>query len=309
LIDSTANFLEVLMIVITTPTGQIGHQIVNNILNSGKSIRVIARDPSRLDPKVRDRVEVVQGAHDDINVVTKAFEAAECVFWLVPPNFPVEDAKEYYLDFTRPACEAIKSQGVKRVVAVSSLGRKVAKHIGLVGAAYAMDDLIESTGVSYRALQMPAFMDDILTFNIGSILSQGAFFGSQSGDRKTPSCATRDIAAVAAKLLLDDSWSGQGSVPVLGPKDLSFNDMAQILSEVLERPIQFQQVSSEDYKATLMQHGMGESYAQGVVDNQAQADQGIYNADPRTPQSDTPTSFRQWCEDTLKPAVLAMSQA
>jgi uncharacterized protein YbjT (DUF2867 family) len=296
------------MIVITTPTGQIGKQILTQLLDSGEPIRVIARDPSRLDPQIRDRVEVVQGSHDDINVVTKAFEGADCVFWLVPPNLKVKDAREYYLDFTRPACEAIKSQGVKRVVAVSSLGRKVAQNIGLVGAAYAMDELIESTGVNYRALQMPAFMDDILSFNIESILSQGAFFGSQSGDRKTPSCATRDIAAVATKLLLDDSWSGQDAVPVLGPEDLSFNDIAQILSEVLDRPVRYQQISREAHKAALMQHGMGESYAQGVVDNQAQADQGIYNDDPRTPQSSTPTSFRQWCEDTLKPAVLAMSQ-
>jgi uncharacterized protein YbjT (DUF2867 family) len=229
------------MIVITTPTGQIGKQILAQILDSRKSMRVIVRDPSRLDPKILDRVEVVQGSHDDINVVTKAFEGAECVFWLVPPNLHllVKNAKEYYLDFTRPACEVIKSQGVKCVVAVSSLGRKVAKDIGLVGAAYAMDELIESTGVNYRALQMPAFMDDILSFNIGSILSQEAFFGSQSGDRKTPSCATRDIAAVATKLLLDDSWSGQGSVPVLGPDDISFNDIAQILSEVLDRPVRY----------------------------------------------------------------------
>jgi uncharacterized protein YbjT (DUF2867 family) len=296
------------MIVITTPTGQIGHQIVNNILDSGKSIRVIARDPSRLDPKVRDRVEVVQGSHDDINVVTKAFEGAECVFWLVPPNLPVQDATQYYVDFTRPACEAIKRQGVKRVVGISSLGRKMAKPIGLVRAAYVMDEMIESTGVNYRALQMPAFMDDILNFNISSILSQGAFFGSQSGDRKTPSCATRDIAAVASKLLLDDSWTGQSSVPVLGPEDISFNDIAQMLSEVLDRPVRYQQISREAHKAALMQHGMGESYAQGVVDNQAQADEGIYNADPRTALTATPTSFRQWCEDTLKPAVLAMSQ-
>lgn len=209
------------MIVITTPTGQIGKQILNQIFNSGEPIRVIARDPSRLDPKIRERIEVVQGSHDDINVVTKAFADADCVFWLVPPNLKAESAKGYYLDFTRPACEAIVSQGVKRVVAVSSLGCEVAKDIGLVSAAYAMDDLIESTGVSYRALRMPAFMDDLLTFHLESILSQGAFFGSQSGDRKTPACATRDIASVAATLLLDDSWSGQGSAPVLGPEDLS----------------------------------------------------------------------------------------
>jgi hypothetical protein len=34
-------------------------------------------------------------------------------------------------------------------------------------------------------------------------------------------------------------------------------------------------------------------------------DQGLDNAEPRTPQSTTPTSFRQWCLEVLKPAVLA----
>jgi hypothetical protein len=32
---------------------------------------------------------------------------------------------------------------------------------------------------------------------------------------------------------------------------------------------------------------------------------GLDNAEPRTPESTTPTSFRQWCEEVLKPAVLA----
>ena len=75
---------------------------------------------------------------------------------------------------------------------------------------------------------------------------------------------------------------------MLGPEDLSFNDMAQILSEVLDRPVRYQQISREDHKAALMQHGMGESYAQGVVDNQAQADQGIYNASTRVPHNLAP---------------------
>jgi hypothetical protein len=32
--------------------------------------------------------------------------------------------------------------------------------------------------------------------------------------------------------------------------------------------------------------------------------EGLDNAEPRTPQSTSPTSFRKWCEDVLKPAVL-----
>jgi uncharacterized protein YbjT (DUF2867 family) len=138
------------------------------------------------------------------------------------------------VDFSRPACEAFTSQGIKRVVGVSALGRGTpwAANAGLVTASLAMDDLIASTGVSYRALMMPSFMDNVLR-QVEAIKHQGAFFSPVSADRKLPSCATRDVAAVAARLLLDDSWSGQGGVPVLGPEDLSFNDMAQIMSEVL----------------------------------------------------------------------------
>src|SRR5437879_4678492 len=215
------------MIVVTTPTGTIGHQVLENILDSGEAIRVIARDPSRLPSQTRKRVEVVQGSHGDIDVVNRAFGGADAVFWLVPPDFQAESVEAAYVDFTRPACDALRSQGVKRVVGVSALGRGVARNAGLVSASLAMDDLIASTGVSYRALTMPSFMDNILN-QVEAIKNQGMFFSPISGDRKLPTCATRDIAAVAARLLLDSSWSGQGSVPVLGPEDLSFNDMAQI---------------------------------------------------------------------------------
>jgi uncharacterized protein YbjT (DUF2867 family) len=245
------------VIVVTTPTGLIGHQVLANLLDSGEEIRVrvIARDPSRLSPRDRERVEVVQGSHDNIDVVTRAFAGADSVFWLVPPDYQAESGESAYVDFSRPACDAFKSQGIKQVVGISALGRGVPLNAGLVSASLAVDDLIASTGVSYRALTMPSFMDNMLN-QVGPIKSQGMFFSPLSGDRQFPTCATRDIAAVAARLLLDDSWSGQDSVPVLGPEDLSFNDMAQIISQVLQRPVRFQQISGEAFKATLIGHGM-----------------------------------------------------
>ena len=38
----------------------------------------------------------------------------------------------------------------------------MAGNAGLVTASLAMDDLIAGTGVSYRALAMPSFMDNLL---------------------------------------------------------------------------------------------------------------------------------------------------
>jgi uncharacterized protein YbjT (DUF2867 family) len=293
------------MIVVTTPTGLIGRQVLENVLGSGESIRVIVRDPSRLPSKTRERVEVVQGSHGDIDVVNQAFAGADAVFWLVPPDPHAESVEAAYVDFARPAAAALKSRGVKRVVGVSALGRgtAAAKNAGYVTASLKMDDLIASTGVSYRALTMPSFMDNILR-QVGAIKSQGIFFSPISGDRKLPSTATRDIAGVAAKLLLDSSWSSHGSFPVLGPEDLSFNDMAQIMSEVLGKPVRFQQIPGEQFKARLTGSGMSEAMAQGMLDMAMAKNEGLDNAEPRTAQSTTPTSFRQWCDDVLKPAVL-----
>ena len=141
-----------------------------------------------------------------------------CSGWC--PRIPTPTApRDYYLDFTRPACEAIKSQGVKRVVSVTSLGREFGENAGLLSATFAMDELIERTDVSYRALCMPFFMENLLN-QVEAITRQGTFFLANSADRTLASVVTSDVAEVAAMLLLDDSWSGQDSVPVLGPDDV-----------------------------------------------------------------------------------------
>ncbi len=140
---------------------------------------------------------------------------------------------------------------------------------------------------------------------VDSITNQGMFFWPISGDRKLPACATRDIAAVASALLLDSSWSGTQSLPVLGPEDISYNDMARIMSEVLGKPIAFQQVPAELLRPRLLSNGYSDAMAQAMIDMLVAKSDGLDNAEPRTSQNSTPTSFRRWSEDVLKPAVLS----
>jgi uncharacterized protein YbjT (DUF2867 family) len=289
------------MIVITAPTGQIGRTLLEDLLDRSEKVRVIVRDPARLPARVRERVDVVQGSHDDLDVVTEAFAGADSVFWLIPPNPRAESIPGHVMDFVRPLCAAISSQGVERVVAVSTLGRGITRNAGQVSATYAMDDLIESTGVHYRSLWPPSFMENLLR-QVEAIRNQGTFFSSMSGDRRFLTCAARDIAATAATLLLDDSWTGQDGVPIVGPDLLSFEEMARIMTEVLQRPVRFQRVSVEAYKATLLGAGMSEAWVRGVLDIEAAADRGAYNS---ASEPTAPTSFRTWCEEVLKPAVLS----
>jgi len=290
------------MLVITAPTSNIGRQVLETVLGSGETVRVIARDPSRLPPQTRERVEIVQGSHSEADVVNEAFEGADTVFWLVPSDPRAVSAYASYVDFARPGCEAFRSRGVKRVVGISALGRGWPKDSGYVSATLAMDDLIAATGVSYRALTLPGFMENMLR-QVEPIRDQGVFFWPAPADLKMPTCATRDIAAAASRLLLDRSWSGVGSVSVLGPEDLSSNDMAQIMTEVLGKPVRFQETPLDAFQAGLAGWGFSKGMAQAMTDMIAAKNEGMDRLEPRTPEATTPTSFRQWCEEVLKPAV------
>jgi uncharacterized protein YbjT (DUF2867 family) len=292
------------MIVITTPAGQIGRQVLGNLLQSGQELRVIARDPSQLPAEVRKDVDIVEGSHGDAAVADKAFAGADAVLWVTPADPRAPSVEAAFAGFTRPAAEAFSRHGVGRVVGVSMLGRGTpwAADAGFVTGSLAMDDLIAASGVAYRALTNPYFMEDTAR-QAESIKNQGLFSWPIAGDRKRPTVATRDIAAAASRLLLDANWRRVEEVPLLGPEDLSYNDMAEIMSQVLGKDVRFQQITFEAYKDRFIRLGMSDAMAQGYTDMAWAKNEGLDNGVQRTPQNSTPTSFRQWCEEVLEPAV------
>jgi uncharacterized protein YbjT (DUF2867 family) len=300
---------EVFMIVITAPTGNIGRHLLARLLESapaaGEELRVIVRDPARLPDAARGRVEVVTGSHGDAEVVDRAFEGADAVFWLVPPDASLTP-EECFSGFTRPAAKALAAHRVGHVVGVSALGRGTppAGRAGLVTASLAMDDLLAGAGAAYRALANPSFFENLLE-EAASIRDEGLFTDTVDADRRAPLVAVADIAAAAAGLLLDRSWTGTGDVPVLGPEDLSPPDLARVMTEQFGRPIRYERQPLGEMRADLLGHGLNEAFVQGVVDMKRAKDEGLDAGVARTPGTAGTTTFERWCAETLKPAVLS----
>lgn len=294
------------MIAITAPTSTIGRDVVENLLDAEEPLRLLARDPSKLPAEIRERVEVVRGSHGNRSEIERACEGAEAVFWL-PPNIPDAPTVEAsFAEFAKPACEAFAEQGVERVVGISALGRgtPVADRAGLVTASLEMDDLIAASGVAYRAVVCPSLMRNLLN-QVKAIREQRAFFMTIDPDRRQPLVSSRDVAAFCARLLSDDSWEGSGEVPCLGPEDISPNEMAAVISDVLGSEISYRKIPGSALKDRLLGLGYSEAMAQAMVDMFEAKNQGLDNGEPRTEQSTTPTSFRQWCEKILSPLVAA----
>ncbi|MGW3867844.1 NmrA family transcriptional regulator, partial [Streptomyces sp. NPDC005047] len=108
-----------------------------------------------------------------------------------------------------------------------------------------------------------------------------------------------------AGLLLDRSWTGTGSVPVLGPRDLSPNDLARIMTERLGLPVRYERQAPDEVRTTLVGHGLDPAFVEGIVDMKRAKDDGLDAGVARTPDTASPTTFEQWCAQTLEPAVLS----
>lgn len=295
------------MIVITTPTGQIGSQVLTRLLPGDRDLRVVVRDPSRLDAAVRERVEVVTGSHDDPEVTRTALAGADAVLWIVPPNFQTQDVVAYYDRFTQAALPALSEHRVPRLVGVSTLGYGWPgwrDRAGNLTAGLVADEALEGTSTATRTLAMGYFNENLLVQV--PALAQGVLSLPNALDRVLRTTAVSDIAAKAVELLLEGSWTGHQRVPVVGPDQLTPLAMAEVITETLGHPVTCQPVA--DFAAMLVGFGATPQAADSMLAMVAAQDGGIYEAELGENHPGTaPTSFRQWCEEVLSPAATAAS--
>jgi len=289
------------MIVVTTPTGNVGSQLLAELLKAEtEPLRVIVRDPSRMPGAVRDQVQVIVGSHDDPAVLDQALDGAQGLFWLIPPSMRASSAKDYYLSFAHPAAAAIRRHEVGHVVGISSAGWDFPHPAGLLSAAHAMDAELETSGAAYRSLGMGFYMENLLR-PLPRMISDGVLSLPLSPDGSLVVIATQDIAAVAAGLLLDRSWEDTDHIPVLGD-NLTPNQMAATISDVLGSQVTFEQADLEQQTASTIKRGVPEDVARDFTAMYWAQQNGIYDQDwsHATP---TPTSFQTWCETVLASAA------
>ncbi|AZL59562.1 NmrA family transcriptional regulator [Tabrizicola piscis] len=292
------------MILITTPSGDIGSRVLQNVLKDRQDVRVIARNPSSLPESLRHRVEVVEGSHADPDVIGRAISGVESVFWLPPGSPSSPSAEAAYVEFSRAFCDALPASSVTHVVGISALGRGWPKPAGLVTASLQMDDMIGRTGVNYRALTCASLMDNIQR-QAELIQADGVFYQPTPARLKMPHVAKADVAAAAAGHLLALDWQGVGEVPLMGPEDISFEEMAEVMSSVLGRPVRYEEMPMEQFAGMMAAMGASDGMVRAYVDMLTAKNEGMDTARRPAARTGTPTTFRQWCEIELCPVVAA----
>lgn len=291
------------MIVLTTPTGNIGSKVLGVLLSTptlAEPLRLIVRDPAKLPANLPASLEIVRGATDDPAALRRALRGADTLFWCQPDTPTAEDYLKAYDDWSRLACEAVDAAGVERVVAITGAGGEPSMPAGPATGLALIEKNLSESKAALRFLRCGSFFSNLL-WQWDAVMRDGVFGYSMPGDVPSPQVATGDIARVAAGLLLDPTWTRRGSLSLLGPRDLSYNDIAAELSRRLGRPVRYEQMPADAYRELCIQGGLSPSAAQGLVDMFAYLAAG-YREDPRADHTLTPTTFGQWFSESFPQA-------
>jgi uncharacterized protein YbjT (DUF2867 family) len=214
-------------LLITGATGNVGKELIRLLTEKNAEIVAAIRDPKEAESSLGADIEYVPFDFQRPETFEQAFNRVDKLFLVRPPA--ISDTKRYI----NPAIDEAKRLGIQQIVLLSLLG---AEKNPLVPHRK-IEDYILTTGLPYTFLRPSFFMQNLSTTHREEIKEDNELF-VPAGSGKTSFIDVRDIAAVAAKTLLEDGHTNK-AYTLTGSEALNYYEVADIFSEVLERKIRY----------------------------------------------------------------------
>lgn len=294
--------------LIAGASGQIGGKIARRLLDAGQTVRALGRSPESLAPLVAQGAEARVGSLLDVAFVTRALTGADAAFLLIPPNPASPDYPAEQAATSAALVSAVRDSGIPNVLTLSSVGADTLGN-GPIDGLHRNEAAFKALeGRSILHLRPAYFMENHLE-SIGLIKSMGVNGSAVAPDLSFGMIATRDIAAVAERRLLDLDFQGQTAQELHGPRDYTMTEATRILGASIGRlDLGYIQFPYEDTRQALLGMGMGASLAGLYVDMSRAFNEGrLIPSLPRSAATTTPTTLEQFAAEVFAPAFNAPS--
>ena len=292
-------------IAITTPTGHVGSAVADFLLDFGGDInvRLLGRRPEKLRKYTQRGAETSIGSQDDADYLTKATEGVDALFWGTPPGYGSDNLRAFQNRLGKAAATAIRTNQIKRVINLSSIGAQYSSGVGPINGLHDVEHLLDEAAENVMHLR-PGFFFENLLWQSESIKEKGQISLPLSGSQRYPMIATRDIGRVAVQCLINHRWTGHSVLELHGPADLSFDDVAGILSNVLGRKIAFVQCEPQELRKMLLDNAISENVADSMLEMYAAAEtRRLRPIQPRAAETTTRTTLEEFAHNVLLPTM------
>jgi NAD(P)H dehydrogenase (quinone) len=239
---------------ITGITGNVGGQVAQNLLTAGLPVRAVVREIAKGNAWAERGCEVAKADIHDAASLAAAFEGAEGVFVMVPPNFdPVPGFPE-----ARGIAASLKSALERarpgRVVYLSTIGAQ-ASESNLLTQHSIIEQTLGELSMPITFLRPAWFMENC-SWDIAPARESGVIRSFlQPLDKPVPMVATADIGRVGAEQL-QETWTGHRVVELEGPRRVTPNEIAATFAELLGRAVTMDAVPRETWEPLFRSQGM-----------------------------------------------------
>jgi uncharacterized protein YbjT (DUF2867 family) len=292
-------------IAVTTPSGHVGSAVADALLDLGGDIRVklLGRRPNTLTRFVQRGAEISIGSQDDADYLIDATGDVDALFWVTPPGYGSDNLRAFQNRLGKAAATAVRTNQIPRVVNLSSIGADLESGAGPISGLHDVENLLDDAANNITHLR-PGFFFENLLWQLDSIRESGKISLPISGSRSYQMVASRDIAHVTAELLSSDSWSGYYVRELHGPADVSFDDVSDVLTDVLGRKITYSKCDPAQMRHGILSLGISENAADSLLEMYDAVESGLMQArQPRSGETTTPTTLAEFAREVLLPLV------
>ncbi|MCT4707927.1 SDR family oxidoreductase [Enterobacteriaceae bacterium H16N7] len=254
------------MIAITGVSGQLGRQVVEELLKTveARSVVAIVRTPAKVSDLAERGVQVRAGDYNDRAAMQQALAGVEKLL-LVSSSEVGQRAVQH-----RNVIDAAKAAGVK-LIAYTSLLHADISPLGLAEEHVATEKMLKESGVPFVLLRNGWYTENYLA-SVPAALQHGVFIGS-AGAGKIASATRADYAAAAAKVLTLGSQAGK-TYELAGDRGWTLAELAEEVSRQSGKTVVYQNFSEAEFKAALLGAGLPEGFAAMLANSDIGASKG-----------------------------------
>jgi NAD(P)H dehydrogenase (quinone) len=245
------------MIIVTGATGQLGHLIVEKLLERvfPNQIGVSVRDPQKASDLEGFGVRVRQGDFNNADSLLYAFEGATQVL-IISSNARASGGNP--LTQHRTAIDAAKAVGARRIVYTSHMAASATSAFPPAQDHAATEEMLSQSGLAWTALRHGFYAESGLMIS-GEGLKTGVIEAPADGK---VSWTTHADLAEADAIILADEGRYDGLTPALtASQAIDLDEFAIIASDVLGKSISRKLLTDEEFKAKMIVRGTPEGAA------------------------------------------------
>jgi uncharacterized protein YbjT (DUF2867 family) len=247
------------MFVVVGATGNTGSMVADTLLNQKQPVRIVVRSSDKGVAWKAKGAEIVVASLDDVSSLTKAFEGANGVYLLVPPNYAATAWLADQRTRMDRAAEAVQKSAIGHVVFLSSVGAHIPEGTGPIRAARYGEQALGAAAKNLTILRPCYFMDNWAPV-LGAAKAQGVLPTFIAPQAMVPMISTKDIGRVGAEQLMAGG-KGTQIVELAGPEEYSPNQVAVALGQILGEPVTAQHAPLSAVMPTFKSFGFSDEAA------------------------------------------------